>query len=264
MKRKFLTIKVLFLASFALVLMSNRGGSPGGKTGSTTDGGTCATNGGCHGGGNSSVIDQEMITSNIPASGYGVGQTYTITVSPVQAGTGVWGFELMAEGADGSAVGTFANNDKVNTKNDGQRATHKFASSSNSGGQTWTVEWTAPDESAGDVTFYGAALAANGNGNTGGDDVIIDNLVVAHNATASVTALSQANLTFYPNPAQDYLSIKGYANQKAIISVHTVGGLTVKQLPFTSSLDISDLRNGVYLLKISEESGTISKRFIKN
>jgi len=263
MNKKYKTLSILLLSFSTLLFMSNRGGSPGGRTGSTTDASTCATNGGCHASGTSSTIEQDMIATDIPESGYELGMTYTVTVSPELAGVNVWGFEIMAENGDGTGIGTFANNDQVNTKDDGIRATHKFASTTSTGGQTWTMEWTAPMESSGEITFYAAALAANGNGNTNGDDVVINSIVVSENTTASINRLANIDAQIYPNPVTEALTITGYSNFDATVSILTLDGKVLSEAPFAQKISVVELTSGTYILKIDEPDGFVTKRFIK-
>ena len=150
---------VIMLSVLAVFFMSNRGGSPGGRSGSTTDNGaTCSTNGGCHNA--SGPSKQDILSTNVPLNGYAPGSTYDITVNVSDEGTSVWGFEMMAEDQNGSPVGAFSNNTQVNSLNGGLRATHKFASSSANNAQTWVANWTAPTSGTGSVTFYVAAMAA--------------------------------------------------------------------------------------------------------
>ena len=72
---------IFILSVLAVFFMSNRGGSPGGRSGSTTDNGaTCSTNGGCHTS-SSAPSSQEMLSTDVPENGYASGSSYDITVS---------------------------------------------------------------------------------------------------------------------------------------------------------------------------------------
>ncbi len=94
-----------------------------------------------------------------------------MTVNGTLAGAGKYGFELTAETATGSKTGTFIISDATRTRltNGGNAVTH--TSSGNSGGAStsWTASWTAPATDVGQVRFYVAVNAANGNGNNSGD-----------------------------------------------------------------------------------------------
>ena len=255
-------LKIALLIAGSTLLMANRGGTPGGRTGSSTDGSTCATNGGCHGNASSKSTAQDFITSDIPATGYEIGETYTITVSPNMDGVSVWGFEMMAEGADGDGTGIFTSNSEVNAINNGLRASHKFASSSNADGQTWTVEWTAPATTAGEVSFFAASLAANGNGNTNGDNVFFDTLVVASNALTSSKEVNIDQAIVYPNPAVDVLNISGVDITDGTIEIVDIQGKILLRQPFASSIGLNNIESGNYFLKIYSDSKTITKKFV--
>lgn len=254
---------VIMLSVLAIFFMSNRGGSPGGRSGSTTDNGaTCSTNGGCH---NSSGApsSKEILSTNVPLNGYVPDSTYDITVNVSDEGTSVWGFEMMAEDQNGSPVGAFSNNTQVNSLNNGLRATHKFASSFANNAQTWVANWTAPTSGTGSVTFYVAAMAANGNGNNRGDKVYIDTITISENASANIADLENVNIMLYPNPTTRTISIDGYANTNSKLKVMNSTGKVIMDVNFNNTLDVSALSTGTYYLKIYENDRVFMKRFTK-
>jgi hypothetical protein len=141
----------------------------------------------------------DWITTDIPMTGYVPGTTYTITLTGTHSGVGKFGFELTAEDNANSKVGTFVITDATQTqlKNGGNAVTHTGAGTSPSGNaKTWTVDWTAPSAGTGDVGFYAAFNAANGNGNTAGDVVYTTSTFVMEEAPApEITGIvpNQAN-----------------------------------------------------------------------
>ncbi|MEZ5148111.1 MAG: choice-of-anchor V domain-containing protein [Bacteroidales bacterium] len=158
-------------------------GSPGGKTGSPGDGGHTCTD--CHGG--TASPQEGWITSTIPADGYIPGQTYTITATGTHVGVTKFGFEVTSENANAQKVGTLivTNSNQNQLANNNKSITHKSSGTTPSGNsKTWSFDWTAPAEGTGDVTFYGAFNAANGNGNTSGDVIYKSTLAVTEAATA--------------------------------------------------------------------------------
>ena len=68
------------------------------------DGQNCT---GCHSGTINSGIGTATITTNIPASGYSIGSTYTITLTGIKTNCTKFGFELTAENAMLGKAGTF-------------------------------------------------------------------------------------------------------------------------------------------------------------
>ena len=88
MKKSLLSIVLLIVLSIVFYpqkeLISKINGSPGGKTGSPADGGSCIQ---CHDDfALNSGVGIPNITSNIPSTGYVPGVTYTITSSISEAG----------------------------------------------------------------------------------------------------------------------------------------------------------------------------------
>jgi hypothetical protein len=117
------SLKFLVLVGTSCLLMSNRGGSPGTRSGSPSDGSTCSTVGGCHASGNAPE-SQDFISSDIPSSGYVPDRVYTITLSPSQNRTDVWGFEMSTEGDNGESIGDFSNSTDANLIANKNRVTH--------------------------------------------------------------------------------------------------------------------------------------------
>lgn len=263
MKKKYQKFVVLGLASLGILLLANSGGSPGGRTGSATDQGrTCATQGGCHAGGGT-VLSQEMISTTIPAEGYVPGMQYTITLSPAFDGAGRYGFEMMVEDASGSAKGTFTNNSDGNIKENGLRITHKFASSTGGDTKTWNLDWTAPSAGTGDLVIFASVLAANGNGATSGDRLILDTLILTENTKASVNYTFDRTINLFPNPVHNMLHISGTETTNSLVTITDINGKTVISEPYTKSVDVSILPAGTYVLLFVNDTKTWKKKFIK-
>ena len=101
------------------------------------------------------TVSTTDIISNISSTGYIPGNTYTITASS-------WadGFEITCEENTGNTkTGTFFNtNPSANQLvNNGNAITHTAAGNSSG---TWSFDWEAPSIGTGDITFYGAFIAA--------------------------------------------------------------------------------------------------------
>ena len=148
--------------------ISNATGSPGGKTGSPIDVQACNN---CH---YSGLGSGASITTNIPSTGYIPGNIYTITTNITQSGINKFGFEITAEENAGSTkTGTFfiTNSGQTQLVNSNSAVTHKASGTSGGIGnsKSWSMDWEAPVAGTGSITFYGAYIAANGNGNNMGD-----------------------------------------------------------------------------------------------
>jgi len=85
-----------------------------------------------------------------------------------------------------------------------------------------------------------------------------------HNTSnLSVYTNSQFNsIKIYPNPVHNILNIRGQS-QKYNVEIYTLTGQRLYQAFNTSNIDMTLLSNGIYLIKISDENTTITKRVIK-
>ena len=149
-----IAIAILFYPQQSISLST---GSPGGKTGSPTDGVDCMQ---CHGVFSTSTTISN-ITSNIPPSGYVPGNIYNITAVHNGAGFGdPTGFEITCEeNTSNTKTGIFfiTNSTTTQNTNNGSAVTHTTAGNSLS---TWSFDWEAPLSGTGNVTFYGAFIEA--------------------------------------------------------------------------------------------------------
>jgi hypothetical protein len=69
---------------------------------------------------------------------------------------------------------------------------------------------------------------------------------------------SQTELRVYPNPATSYIKLKNYTIDSELhVAVYSVDGTLVISNYLTSNsdrIDVSSLRNGMYLLKVNEKT----------
>ncbi len=142
---------------------------------------SCASSS-CHGSGALGGSGSTSISLEGNPSEYEAGQTYTITVNTDDLLGNLFGMQMTAlagEEITGSSVsaGSFIApiGMQIRTQANREYIVHQ---NTNNGTGTWTFEWTAPDENVGPVTFYLAALAANGNGAKTGDKVYFNTLTL--------------------------------------------------------------------------------------
>lgn len=90
------------------------------------------------------------------------------------------------------------------------------------------------------------------------------------NANSWVTGVNEVsktkNITFFPNPVKDQLTIRFAAKNDITIEIYNVLGTRVKSFTHTglnSQTNISDLQNGVYFVRFSENGKLYTKQFIK-
>lgn len=150
--------------------------------------------------------------------------------------------------ADGSNAATLT---QTMTTSDTEEKTYQFDLS----GYT---EWT------GNKTFFvGIGSLADGKAQDDGtvifNSIIFDNSPVLSNESI---AKDDVQLSIYPNPVGDMLSVKASAKVNSL-QVYNVTGQEVLKAN-KASINTSSLSKGVYILKVSQEGGAIStKRFIK-
>ncbi len=72
------------------------------------------------------------------------------------------------------------------------------------------------------------------------------------------------DIVFYPNPATDNLTIE--TQQKAVIEILNIAGQIIKTIHSAdkqTSVNVSDLSGGVYIIKVKTEKGVAVKKFFK-
>jgi len=151
------------------------GNPPDGRTNAPGEG-NCT---GCHASFTLNSGDGAFQILGLPSS-VTPGQTVSLTLQLSDPGQSRWGFELTAidandAGAQGAGVFTvtdFTNtqlSDNGGTARDYMKHTSTGTQNGTANGPvTWTFDWTAP-LTPGEVFFYAAGNAADGNGGTSGD-----------------------------------------------------------------------------------------------
>lgn len=198
---------IIFVDALNNTSVSNNGGAPAGRTGSPGDGGlTCAISG-CHLPGPAPSVMAGWITSNIPASGYVPGSTYTITATATRPGHVEFGFEISPQNAVGTLLGTLVvtNITEMQLVGANKYITHKLAGTSGpTGSKTWNFNWIAPAAGTGNVTFYGAFNVTNNNNASTGDTIYTSTLVVSECAVPAQPAAITGNTPVCPGSLQSY------------------------------------------------------------
>lgn len=90
-------------------------------------------------------------------------------------------------------------------------------------------------------------------------DANFSNLIVESNITTSVKDNEVTELSIYPNPAQDFITVNGSDISK--IDIHDIAGRKIKSFSHTPNVahDISFLRNGLYIVRMFDTRGKIAK-----
>lgn len=276
-----MTKKILFSIAFIIVCISLfqtsdhhsysfTSGSPGGYTNSLGDGTkTCRT---CHGPGAAAPLINNIITTDIPASGYLSGVTYNITITFSEVGRSKFGFEATSENAANQKKGTFINS-TTQTRTLGTtapRITHTNSGTSAVGGnKTWTFQWKAPLTGSGAITFYASLNATNSNNNDdSGDNVYTTKLVVNEDPTSGLAEyISSLNskISIFPNPVGDILHLDipvEFGEAKSIEIMDLQGKKLLTYSENLKEINVSGLSCGSYLMLVIG-SNTAVKRFVK-
>ncbi|MFN0108264.1 MAG: choice-of-anchor V domain-containing protein [Blastocatellia bacterium] len=211
---------------------------------------TCAT-AECHG--TARAIDPQRFSITAPAT-YEPGRTYKIKVRHVSgdATRRRWGFQITALAAAGVRAGIWQNfNNDTQIVEDNflnrEYAQHSLAGSfaGQSGGASWTINWTAPTTNVGRVTFYAAGNQADDNNNSSGDQIL----------TAQAVS----------NPGQPSLPIAATPGSLLVFNLFTSQASNRARQDSRINLTNTHETNAVTLrlLLIDGDSGAITNSFVR-
>ena len=83
-----------------------------------------------------------------------------------------------------------------------------------------------------------------------------------HNAASAVG--NAAEIKLYPNPASDILNVElGNQSMNTYTITNYMGQVIVSRKLTSSTIDISRLKAGVYIIRFSSDANSVSKRFVK-
>ena len=171
------------------------------RTGAAVDGGLNCT--ACHAGAAANSDLRGKLT--VTAAGYKPGVKQTIRVKLEHPEAQRWGFQLTARALNDEtrSAGVFTQDENVNVRCDDGAvrgvpgpcdARLEFASltmlSTRVGtpnGVEWEIQWTPPSGDEGDIVFYAAGNAANGNGANTGDLIFTTSLRIRNDGGCSIS-----------------------------------------------------------------------------
>ena len=83
--------------------------------------------------------------------------------------------------------------------------------------------------------------------------------------TLSNTAFERIELSIYPNPTSNLLHIEASQTDVSTVEIFDVQGKRVMQVSPAnlSEIDVSQLTNGMYFLKVSTSDGELTRKFVK-
>lgn len=91
-------------------------------------------------------------------------------------------------------------------------------------------------------------------------------MIAASWATGLNDIKKTADVSFYPNPAKDVITIKQNSNKQTEVAIYNVLGSKVKTITVgagENALNISDLQKGMYFIRYTENGALVSKTFTK-
>jgi Secretion system C-terminal sorting domain len=241
------------------------GGAPSSRTGAPGDAGTCSAVG-CH-----DSFGLNSGSGSVTIAGpdqYVPGQPLDLTVRVADGSASRFGFQISVRDASNNHVGTWVLTDTNSefASTDTNYVTHDqapFVTEEN----TWTLRWTPPAVLTADVTFYAAGNAANGNGNSLGDNIYTTTKVVTR-GTATGTDIDDLPTQFevtdvFPNPFVERATISYTLPESNSVRMllYDVSGRRVRDTSFgvkpagkhRFTLDAGSLTGGVYFYRL--ESG---------
>ncbi|MBV7268615.1 endonuclease [Winogradskyella luteola] len=82
----------------------------------------------------------------------------------------------------------------------------------------------------------------------------------------SATEFKDQNINIFPNPIKSLLNINLKSDVETNVEIYDVLGKRVytKMINTSKALNLQALKNGIYILKISQENSSITKRLVKN
>lgn len=90
-------------------------------------------------------------------------------------------------------------------------------------------------------------------------------IIKSADVSTSVNSINENNIGFYPVPVKDYAYITFKDEVKANVEVYSLSGTLVRSLKIngTSQIDLNDLANGYYTLKVVSGTSSYAVKFIK-
>lgn len=262
---------ILIISGLSKLSYGKEDGAPSGNTGSPGDDQTCA-HVDCHTG--SASEKDGLIATDVPASGYLVGETYLITVTIEEIGITRFGFQASPQNLDGDEMGEMALIDSDQTKftGGGKYITHTNAGTNGTDSKTWTFNWT-PEEATGDVTFYVAVNASDDEDDASGDHIYTSSVTIAEDPDNHPLSIEDLNEILFDihGIVKDELAVtvSTPVNNPIVIDIIDINGRLVLSNKYqyangTFVMPVDNLNKGMYFVRISNAQGALTKQFFKN
>lgn len=131
-------------------------------------------------------------------------------------------------------------------------------------GATNTLDATIHNFSIADINRAGSVKIKikNIGSDTSLRDFVIDNLKWNEYNTASVTDNQIAGLSIFPNPATNVLNVTSEVAHTKFVEIYDVIGKQVLKTKTDRTINISNLKSGVYIVKVTQDGKTASRKLI--
>lgn len=265
------TLLLLIITGLSTIGYAEEDGAPSGNTGSPGDDQTCA-HVDCHTG--SASEKDGLIATDVPASGYLVGETYLVTVTIEEIGITRFGFQASPQNLDGDEMGEMELINAGQTKftGGGKYITHTNAGTNGTDSKTWTFNWT-PEEATGDVTFYVAVNASDDEDDATGDHIYTSSVTITEDPDNHPLSVEEMNDILFDihGIVQDelVLTVSTPVNNPIVIDIIDIHGRMVLSNKYqyansTFIMPVDNLNKGMYFVRISNAQGALTKQFFKN
>jgi hypothetical protein len=277
--KKLFALAMISLALFAISAIQRNDGIAG-RTGSPGET-TCNTTG-CHVGNAINAVNGSISISapTLLNWEYVPGEVYPISVTVARQGVSLYGIGFEALRTTGANGGTLSITNGVQTTlmnafvsgNNRTNVVHNLNGGASANNHTFTFNWTAPLTNVGNITFYAAGNAANGNNTTSGDFIYTTSQVI----TPSTVGVSELNVfagsvKVFPNPVAEQMNIRYTLIKKSSVTVNLISAngknvltmISEMNEPGEHTLEIPadpSFGKGIYFLELlSGESRLIKK-----
>lgn len=245
-------------------------GAPGGQMSGNGNSITCSS---CHNGGdfdldlNLELLDEDgnIVTEYIPNETY-TARLFISTISGVAPEA--YGFQMVSlidndnSDVNGWVDDSQSSNAQLIFANSTGRvyAEHNGASPSNE----LTVQWTAPDNDSGNITFYAVGVGANGNNNNSGD-IPLQPIQITYSENMSTSTFSKEliEISIYPNPTAQYVNVVSENRMDRIEIIDVLGRPIMQSFPQSNHhlIDLESVSSGLYFVNVYESE--LSNPFTK-
>ena len=244
------------------LFLGNSSGPGGNRTGAPGSAGSCS---GCH---YSSVLDGsitvELIdpnTSEIVSESYIPNKTYKIKVTMV-GNSSKMGFQVTSLDGSNAQAGTITDapaKTSVYTASSAEIWGHT-SPGTNQNSNSWEATFTAPSAGTGTITFYGAGVVANGNGNNSGDEVVTNSFSFDESTTNSKTTISNNVNKVWINHKTGKLVSN---TEIAEIAIWNNQGQLISKRNHINDINLERYPRGIYYVNFLDNSGKWNSNALK-